>query len=476
MSKDEHGIKIGLEIHVQLTRLKTKLFCGCSSDYRSKEPNTNICPRCIGLPGSLPALNEKAVKAAVFASFALNMEVQPRMLFFRKNYFYPDMPKNFQITQYDKAGGVPFSTNGRVTIEGKKEIRITRIQLEEDPARLAYEGTIDSSTATFVDYNRAGIALIEIVTEPDLRSPKEARIFLDKLKSIVESLGISDSALEGSMRCDANISLKGDIRVEVKNISSFKEVERALNFEISRQKSLVEKGIKVKRETRHWDEIRRITVSLRTKEEEQDYRYFPEPDLVPIELAKEFLEQIRQEMSELPETLQQRLVDQYGISAANAKILSENKDFAIYFERCGKLYHKPDEISNWIVGYLIPSMTKRSLSLSMGKVAPESFCSLLQMLDDGKINRTGAKKILDYALDTGKPPENIAKEKQLSKITDRSQIESIVNKIFEDNPAAVLDAQKDAEAINYLVGLSMRATKGRADPKVVNEVLRNKLA
>ncbi|MCL2477598.1 Asp-tRNA(Asn)/Glu-tRNA(Gln) amidotransferase subunit GatB [Candidatus Bathycorpusculum sp.] len=475
MEENELGTKIGLEIHVQLTCLKTKLFCGCSSNYRGKEPNTNLCPICMGLPGSLPVLNEKAVKVATLVSFALSMHIQSRMLFFRKNYYYPDMPKNFQITQYDQAGGVPFSTNGKVVIEGPRQIRITRIQLEEDPARLVYEGTIDSSTATLVDYNRAGIALIEIVTEPDLRSPKDARVFLDKLKSIVESLGISESSLEGSMRCDANISLKGGIRVEIKNISSFKEVERALNFEISRQKSLIEKGMKVKKETRHWDEVRRITVSLRTKEAEQDYRYFPEPDLVPIELSNEFLQEIKCEMPELPEALQQRLIDQYSISISNAKILSENKDFAVYFEQCNKIYQSPVEISNWIVSDIIPSLSKKEISLSKSQISPNSLCSLIRMLKAGQLNRATAKRVLNESMETGKLPESIAKEQGLTKIVDRSQIERVINEVFEKNQPAVKDAIRNEDAIDFLVGLSMKATKGQADPKLINEIIREKL-
>ncbi|MCW4000861.1 MAG: Asp-tRNA(Asn)/Glu-tRNA(Gln) amidotransferase subunit GatB [Candidatus Bathyarchaeota archaeon] len=475
MGEFDLEVKIGLEIHVQLTHLKTKLFCGCSTDYRGKEPNTNLCPVCMGLPGSLPVLNENAVKDATALAFALNSTVQPHMLFFRKNYYYPDMPKNFQITQYDKAGGVPFSVGGTVTMEGQHEIRITRLQLEEDPARLAYEGTIDQSTATLVDYNRAGMSLIEIVTEPDFRAPKEARNFLDKLRSIVESLGISDGSLEGAMRCDANISLKGGIRVEVKNISSFKEVERALNFEISRQKSLVAKGIKVKRETRHWDEARRITVSLRTKEEEQDYRYFPEPDLVPVALSKPFLTAVKAHMPELPQELGKRLEKQYGMSTENAKILADHGDFARYFEQCTRLYPDAVEISNWIVSDLIPDLAKRERGLHEAKMPPETFCSLLKLLKDGAINRVAAKTVLEEALDTGKAPEAIVKAKKLSKIGDESVIEDIVSKIFAENPVAVESALKDPKAANYLVGLVMKATKGQADPQLANQVIRKKL-
>ncbi|MCP8305136.1 MAG: Asp-tRNA(Asn)/Glu-tRNA(Gln) amidotransferase subunit GatB, partial [archaeon] len=293
-------IKIGLEVHCQLTNLMAKLFCSCSSDYRGKEPNTHICPICMGMPGTLPVLNEKALEDATMVAIALNSNISDRMLFFRKNYFYPDMPKNFQISQYDKAGGVPFSLGGYIQID-KKKIRIRRIQIEEDPGKLSYEGTIESSPSTLVDYNRAGIALIEIVTEPDIRSPKEARLFLEKLRSILEHLGVSDGSLEGAMRCDANISLKGGRRVEIKNISSFKEVERALNFEITRQKSFIERRIAVGQETRHWDEVRRITVSLRSKEEEQDYRYFPEPDLVPVTISKDHVREVKLKMPELPD-------------------------------------------------------------------------------------------------------------------------------------------------------------------------------
>ena len=274
-------VKIGLEVHCQLTALKTKLFCSCSSDYRESEPNEKVCPVCFGLPGTLPVLNAKAVEYATMIALALNCTSRTAPLFYRKNYFYPDLPKGFQISQYDKAGGVPIASAGSVEVEGKR-VRITRIQLEEDPGKLTYEGTIDKSSYSLVDYNRAGIALVEIVTEPDIEDAREAKMFLEKLRSMIESLGVSDGELDGAMRCDANISLAGGARVEVKNISSFKEVEKALNYEILRQRTFSGNATS---ETRHWDERRSITIALRSKEEEQDYRYFPEPDLRAIVLV-----------------------------------------------------------------------------------------------------------------------------------------------------------------------------------------------
>ncbi|MEM2339447.1 MAG: Asp-tRNA(Asn)/Glu-tRNA(Gln) amidotransferase subunit GatB, partial [Nitrososphaerales archaeon] len=349
----EDLVKIGLEVHCQLTKLKSKLFCSCSADYRGKEPNTNICPVCFGIPGALPVLNEKALKYALMVALALNAKVSERTLFYRKNYFYPDMPKNFQISQYDKAGGIPLAVGGRLIINGNKIINIRRIHLEEDTGKLSYEGTIESSNVTYIDYNRAGIALMEIVTEPDMNSPKEARLFLQKLSSILEHLGVCDPSLEGAVRCDANISFGGGKRVEIKNISSFKEVERALRFEITRQRSLVSKGIDVKSETRHWDDVRRVTFSLRLKEEEGDYRYFPEPDLVPIEISNEMIQQVLSEMPELPEARKKRFINQYDLSSQTAEVLTSRKILADLFEESVRFYPNPREISNWLASDLL---------------------------------------------------------------------------------------------------------------------------
>ncbi|MCS7119747.1 MAG: Asp-tRNA(Asn)/Glu-tRNA(Gln) amidotransferase subunit GatB [Nitrososphaerota archaeon] len=478
MSRDDEGVKIGLEIHTQLTSLKTKLFCSCPSDYRGKEPNSVVCPVCLGLPGSLPILNEKAVEYAVMAALALNCKISERMLFFRKNYFYPDLPKNFQITQYDKAGGVPLATKGYLFIEDggrRKKVRISRVHLEEDPGRLVHIGPIDQSPYTLVDYNRSGVALLETVTEPDLNSPKEARIFLHKLRSVFEHLGIFDGSLEGAMRCDANISLAGGTRVEVKNISSFKEVERALSFEITRQKGLIEKGLLVKRETRHWDEVRRITVSLRTKEEEQDYRYFPEPDLPPVVLDEEFISKVKAKMPELPEERMKRFMATYGLPRYDAEVLVGSKQLADFFEECVKLYEEPKEVSNWIMSDLLRYLYESDLEIQESKITPEKLVEMIKMIKDGVISGKIAKTILPKMIQTGDDPQKIVEEEGLMKIDDRNILSGLIDIVFDENPKAVQDSFKDEKAIHYLIGQLMKKTNGRADPVMANELVREKL-
>jgi aspartyl-tRNA(Asn)/glutamyl-tRNA(Gln) amidotransferase subunit B len=466
--------KIGLEVHCQLTNLKSKLFCSCSADYRKSEPNTHLCPVCLGLPGTLPVLNRKAVEDAILIAIALNMQISSRTVFYRKNYFYPDMPKNFQISQYDRAGGVPIAKNGTITLDGKI-VHISRLQLEEDPGKLSYEGTIETSRSALVDYNRAGVALAEIVTEPDMNSPKEARRFLQKLRSILEHLEVSRGDLEGSMRCDANISIEGGTRVEVKNISSFREVERALNFEITRQRNLVRKGLHVGRETRHWDETRRITISLRVKEEEEDYRYFPEPDLVPVLVTREEIEQQKLSMPELPESHKERLMTQYGISLQNAEILTENKDLADFFEECAKNYKRPDLLSNWLVGDLLSYLYEMDLELLDARITPEHIVRMLQLIDDGTISGKIGKEILKKMLSTGKWPEHIIEEEKMRRIADREYLQQLTEKIFASNPKAVRDAIKDEKAVRFLVGQLMKETQGKADPHLANTLIRDKL-
>ena len=478
MLKAEGTVRIGLEVHTQLTILKSKLFCSCSSDYRGKEPNSMVCPVCLGLPGSLPVLNGKAVECAVMAALALDCKVSERMFFFRKNYFYPDLPKNFQITQYDRAGGVPLAVDGHLYIEEKgkrKKIRISRVHLEEDPGRLVHIGPIDQSLYTLVDYNRSGITLLEIVTDPDMNSPREARIFLQKLRSVLEHLGIFDGSLEGSMRCDANISLIGGTRVEVKNISSFKEVERALGFEITRQKGLVERGGVVKRETRHWDETRRITVSLRSKEEEQEYRYFPEPDLTPIELSSDYIEKIKTAMPELPDDRMKRFISTYGLPRYDAGVLVSTKALADFFEECVKLCDKPKDISNWMMSDLQRYLYENNLELQESKITPAKLVEMIGLIDKGVISGKMAKMILPKIVVTGKSPSRIVEEEGMVKISDRDYLKKIVDKVFAENPKAVEDALADEKAAHYLIGQLMKATQGKADPSLAGRMVNEKL-
>jgi aspartyl-tRNA(Asn)/glutamyl-tRNA(Gln) amidotransferase subunit B len=477
-TENQTPVRIGLEVHVQLTSLKTKLFCGCSSDYKGKDPNSQVCPVCLGVPGSLPVINEKVMEYAVMAALALNCKISRRMFFFRKNYYYPDMPKNFQISQYDQAGGVPLAVDGYLCIDvgtKRKKVRVGRVHIEEDPGRLVHQGAIDTSPYTLVDYNRSGIALLEIVTEPDLSSPKDARVFLQNLRSILEHLGIFSGKLEGSMRCDANISLAGGTRVEVKNISSFKEVERALNFEIMRQKNMVKKGLFVKHETRHWDETRRVTISLRMKEQEHDYRYFPEPDLVPVVVTNNFIQEVKTKMPELPEARIQRFIADYSLPKYDAEVLVSNKALADFFEKTVKIYNKTKEVSNWMMGDLLRNLNENNLELIESKITPEHLVEMIKLIEDGVISGKIGKRVLPEMVLTGKYPSEIIKEKGLVKISSRDDLNEIVQQVFTEHPKCVKDAFVDENAIHFLVGQLMRATKGKADPQLANKMIHEKL-
>jgi aspartyl-tRNA(Asn)/glutamyl-tRNA(Gln) amidotransferase subunit B len=479
MGKDnsnETDVIIGLEVHVQLTELKTKLFCGCSTDYRGKDPNIYVCPICLGLPGTLPVVNAKAVDFAIMVGLALRCEIPEETFFYRKNYYYPDMPKNFQITQYNKAGGVPIGLGGQVEIEmngDSKVITLTRIQLEEDPGRLTYLGSILSSDYTLVDYNRAGITLLEIVTEPDLRSPKEARLFLQKLRSIIEHLGVANCGLEGAMRCDANISLRGGKRVEIKNIGSFKAVQQALEREIIRQRRLKADGIEVILETRHWDENTGRTVSLRTKEEEHDYRYFPEPDLVPIAIADTWVDRLREQMPELPDARRERFVQEYQIPIYDAGVLTSSKSLADFFEDAIKLYPNPKIISNWIMSELLRHLNDLNLEIYETHVTPTSFVKMLQHIDDGTISQRSAKKVLWDMIREGTALEDLVQEHE--RIHDEKILSSIINEVFKENEQAVQDAINDDKAIGYLVGEVMKKTNQNADPKITYRLIKTQI-
>lgn len=471
-------VKIGLEVHCQLTSLKTKLFCSCSSDYRGQPPNTFVCPTCLGLPGALPTVNRRSIEMTVTVALALNCKVASNTFFVRKNYFYPDLPKNFQISQYDLVGGEPLASGGHVSFtvnRMRKTVRLKRIHLEEDPGKLFHPGGIEASPYTFIDYNRSGIALIEIVTEPDIENPAEARAFLQKLRSILEHLDVFNGDLEGAMRCDANISVEGENRIEIKNISSFKDVERALNYEMMRQRELIKKGIKFGMETRHWDDLKRVTVSLRTKEEEQDYRYFIEPDLCPIKIDEKQVESLRVQMPELPDARKNRLISQYELPEYDAEVLVSERALADFFEECGKMYSKPKNISNWLMGDVLQCLYSLDVDIVHSKITPEYLAEMLMLIDNGEISIKIAKKVLWEIMKTGKKPSVIVEEKGWRRITDEKTLKRIIEEVFERYPKAVQDALKDENAAHYLVGKIMEISSGNADPELTNKLIKRKL-
>ena len=471
-------IKIGLEIHCQLTGLQSKLFCSCYCDYRTKQPNTNICPICCGLPGTLPLLNRMAVNFAYMISIALGCKVQDKIIFYRKNYFYLDLPKNFQLTQYNAYGITSIGIDGKVEYNGGS-VRIRRIQLEEDPGRLVYENDdMNTSFYTLIDYNRAGVPLVEIVTEPDFTDPKDVRIFLSKITSILEHLGVCNTKLEGSVRCDANVSVERDRRVEVKNVNSFREVERALNYEIARQKTMSIHNIEIKTETRHWDDTRKVTKQARVKEEEQDYRYFPEPDIPTIILGNEFLTTLKTDMPELPDERKTRFVIDYKLSEHVAQVLIDNKELADFFESAVKIYPSPNEIANWIVTDLLGFVcdSKEGSLLSGLKIEAKHVAELAKLVDLNTINRSMAKMILSQIISTGEMPSQIVERKDASKIDDRSFILESVESMFRSEESAVRDARQNPKAVNFLLGRVMQLTKGRVDPKIARELIEAKLS
>ncbi len=470
MYENPDGVKIGLEVHVQLNKLKTKIFCGCATNYHRDPSNSHVCPVCLGLPGSLPVINKKAVEAAIKVGLALNCEVEARTQFYRKNYYYPDLPKGFQITQYD----FPISSSGYIIIDGEDgehKVRITRAHLEEDPGRLVHEGTIDKSKYTLIDYNRSGMGLLEIVSEPDIRSPKEARRYLDKLRNILEYLDVFDGNLEGALRVDANTSIMNGERTEIKNISSHKGAERALLYEIVRQKNVIRRGGIVVRETRHFDEAREITLAMRTKEEAHDYRYFPEPDLVPLNISG-WAPAIKETLPELPDARRLRFVEMYGITDEHAKALTSELKLAIFYEEVAKK-SDPKIAAVWICDVLKGELNYRNLTIDAFK--KEHMVSILELLAGKRITEDGAVDIIRTILDKGGSPEEIVKEKGLIKVED-DIVETAALEAIKENPQAMADYKAGKEkALNALVGAVMKKTKGRADARAAREVLVGKL-
>ena len=460
---------IGLEVHVQLNRLQSKLFCRCSTAYHNSEPNTHTCPVCLGLPGSLPVVNRKAVEYGIKVGLALNCTIEEETLFYRKNYYYPDLPKGFQISQYD----YPLSTKGRIMILGddgaERNIRINRAHMEEDPGRLVHAGTIDKAKYTMVDYNRCGMPLLEVVTEPDLRSPKEARTFLDKLKSILEYLDVFDGSLEGSMRVDANISLKGGDRTEVKNISGFKGVEKALSYEITRQRNMQRRNIKVVQETRHFDEMRNVTVSIRSKVGAHDYRYFPECDLVTLRIAS-WVPAIKATLPELPDAKRERFVQEYGLADDHAKSLTSEIKVANFYEAVAA--KAPSKLAAvWIADVLKGELNYRNLDIDSFR--QEDMIEIVNMLADSRITEDGAVEIIRDLLDKkGESPEEILKSKGLGKAEDDA-VQKAVREAVKENAPAVADYKAGSErALNFIVGQVMKKTKGKASPGEVHKLVK----
>ena len=475
---------IGLEVHAQLLT-KSKMFCRCSADYASASPNTHVCPVCLGMPGVLPAINKQAVEYTVMTALALNCTVSDYTKFDRKNYPYPDLMKGYQISQYD----APIGHGGWLTVEvngEKKRIGITRVHLEEDVAKLVHRTFPAGESYSLVDVNRAGVPLMEVVGEPDLRSAEEARQYLIKLRSILRYLGVSTGNMEeGSFRCDANISIRPDnsrdslAKVEVKNMNSFKAVYQALEYEAKRQRKVVAEGKRLTQETRGWVEEKGKTVSQRSKEYAHDYRYFPEPDLPPLIISREWVEEVRAKLPELPEARRDRFIVEYTLSLYDADLLASSRDMADYFEDViGKRSQlSAKEVSNWLLGEVSRIMNDYNIDIVdfRRKVSPEQLRELI-VYSRSRINVATAKSVLEEMFKTGKPALDIISQQGLSQISDAKEIEDTVLEVINSNDRPVADYKAGKEqALKFLVGQVMKATRGRANPKLVNELMKDKL-
>jgi len=496
---------IGLEIHVEL-KTESKMFCACknmqtsvsknTNGHELEEPNTVVCPVCMGFPGTLPVINKKAVEYVLKTALALNCQISGFSKFDRKNYFYPDLPKGYQISQYD----LPLTKSGFLNLSKGRKIRIRRIHLEEDTGKLIHPEGEDYS---LVDFNRAGVPLMEIVTEPDIELAKEAGKFCRMLQLILRYLKVSNADMEkGEMRCEVNISLQNEKRktrnvklgtkVEIKNLNSFRAVEGAIEHEIKRQTEMLNRNEKVIQETRGWDPTNLVTISQRTKEEAQDYRYFPEPDLPPLKIDKSWVLKLKSEIPELPHLKQERFIKEYNLTRAQAKILVANKDMGDYFERVisetkawlearkdlgkGARARTIKLASNWILSNLQNLLKDSQIKVPQCKISPENFAEFIEMLHEQKISSTGGQKVLLEMFKTGKDPSHIIEEKNLAQVGDRAVLGSIVDKAIKENDVAVGDFKKGKiQALKFLVGQVMRESKGRANPQVVEKILRERL-
>jgi aspartyl-tRNA(Asn)/glutamyl-tRNA(Gln) amidotransferase subunit B len=465
---------IGLEVHTELDT-KSKIYCGCTTEFGG-DVNTHTCPICTGMPGVLPVLNKKVVDYAIKAGLATNCSITPYGKQDRKNYFYPDLPKAYQVSQYD----LPVCKDGYVEINiknEKKKIGITRIHIEEDAGKLLHD---EWGTGSLVDYNRCGVPLIEIVSEPDMRTPEEAKEFLETLKSILLYIGVSDCKMEqGSLRCDVNLSVRPlgqeefGTRTEMKNVNSFKAAVRAMEYEQKRQIKIIEEGGEVVQETRRWDDEGGKSYSMRSKEEAHDYRYFPEPDLVPIVIDNEWVERIRKELPELPKEKIKRYIEEYSLPEYDAQIITSSKTLAQFFEECVESGADPKTVSNWLMGDLLRILKDKEMEPENIPFSGEYIAKLIALIEKGTISGSIAKKVLQFMFEENKDPEIIVKEKGMIQINDESELEKIIDRIIESNPKSVEDYKSGkGKAIGFLVGQVMKETKGKANPQVVNKLLK----
>jgi len=470
----EYDVIIGLEVHAQLLT-ETKIFCSCPTTF-GDEPNTNTCPVCIGMPGILPVLNKKIVDFGIKLGIATHCKIAKTNIFARKNYFYPDLPKGYQITQYESPlcehGFLDIDTNG-----GGKRIGITRIHMEEDAGKLIHDL---KGHRSFIDFNRAGVPLLEIVSEPDMRSTDEADAYLRELRQLLVYLEICDGNMEqGSFRCDANISVrpKGSaffgVRTELKNMNSFRNVHRALSYEIKRHIDVLESGREVTQQTMLWDEAANATRSMRTKEESHDYRYFPEPDLVPVMVDNAWIGKIRKTLPEMPRERRKRFEDVYGLPGYDADILTQSRDVADYFENCVSLLDSPKEISNWIMTEVLRVLKEGAADIKALKVTPKMLTSMIRLIDDGAISGKMAKDVFNEMAKTGKSPGEIVKDSGLKQISDEEHLKSLAKAILEDHKKEVESYKKGkTQLIGFFVGQLMKATKGKANPELTNKIIK----
>jgi len=476
----EYEPVIGLEVHAQLLT-RSKIFCNCSALFGG-DPNTLTCPVCTGSPGSLPVLNKKVLEFTLRAAIATHCRIAPYSQFARKNYFYPDLPKGYQISQYELPlamdGYIEIQTNGR-----KKRIGILRIHMEEDAGKLLHDLSSERGSHSYVDFNRTGVPLIEIVSAPDIRSPEEASAYLRKLRAILMFLDICDGNMEeGSFRCDANISLrpKGQqdlgVKTELKNMNSFRNVQRALDFEIRRQTSLLDQGEEIIQETRLWDAAKGVTSSMRGKEEAHDYRYFPDPDLVPLVVDPKWVEEIRASLPELPDSKKERFIREYGIPEYDGEVLTTSKALANYYEDCLRSYNKPKVVSNWIMSELLRELKRDEREIEGCPVSARSLAGMLKMIDDGIISGKIAKSVFEEMYRSGKGAEEIVKEKGWVQVKDSAEIENIIEQVLSAHAQEVEAYRKGKEKLfGFFVGQVMKATQGKANPKLVNDLLKKKL-